>query len=425
MSEPRAIPAGGTVRGEIRVPGSKSASHRHLNLALLGRSELRIRNLLRAEDIEHFVGALRSLGWEIADDAGDETRLSPPSTVPPSAELFAGNAGTLCRFLTASLTTLPGRWLLDGTPRLRERPVGPLVEALRGLGAEIAYRGRMGFPPLEIRGGTLRGGAVRLDAGSSSQYLSALAMAGVSARSPCRVHVDALTSSPYVGLTVGLVERWGGRIEWDGRRLATFPGLDPPAEVTVEGDDSSAAYPAAAAVLTGGTVELLGLDRESRHGDRRFLEILSAMGGRVDWNGDRLRIAGSGSLTAVDRDLGDLPDQVPTLAALAPWARGTTRIRGVPHLRIKESDRLAAMTRELSRLGVSVEETDEGLVVDGVWAEAEPPSDPVTVSAHDDHRIAMSLALVGLRRPGVRVGEPGVVAKSYPGFWDDLDRLVA
>ncbi|MDX1631620.1 MAG: 3-phosphoshikimate 1-carboxyvinyltransferase [Thermoanaerobaculia bacterium] len=424
MSEVRAVPAGKRARGEVRVPGSKSASHRHLNLALVARKPLRIRNLLRAEDIDHFLRVLGDLGWGIRSGPGDEVRLLPQETLPASAELFAGKAGTLGRFLTASLTTLPGRWILDGAPRLRERPVGPLVETLRTLGAEIDCRGEEGFLPLEIRGGSLEGGVARLDAGSSSQYLSALMMAGLSARRPSRVEVVALTSSPYVEITASVVESWGGEIDWDGHRLEVRPGLDPPPEVTVEGDDSSAAYPAAAAVLTGGRVELLGLPREPQHGDRRFLEVLAVMGGEVEWRGDRLLVSGTGSLTAVDRDMGDLPDQVPTLAALAPWARGTTRIRGVPHLRIKESDRLAAMARELGRLGVPVEETKDGLSVEGVWAEKEPPSDPVAVVAHDDHRIAMSLAVAGLRRPGVRIEDSGVVAKSYPGFWDDLERLV-
>jgi 3-phosphoshikimate 1-carboxyvinyltransferase len=194
--------------------------------------------------------------------------------------------------------------------------------------------------------------------------------------------------------------------------------------VTVEGDYSAAAYPAAAAVLTGGEVRLAGLSRGSTQGDRRFLELLAAMGAWVEWDGEEVVIAAGAPLDGLAADLGDLPDQVPTLAAVAPFARGVTRITGVPHLRLKESDRLAAMARELGRAGASVAEQPAGLVVAGIWSDVAPPGEPVLVDSHGDHRIAMSMALVGLRRPGIHVAAPEVVAKSYPGFWDDLEGLL-
>ena len=184
----------------------------------------------------------------------------------------------------------------------------------------------------------------------------------------------------------------------------------------MEADFSAAAYPAAAAVLTGGEVELWPLGATSKQGDRRFMELLERMGARIDWTADGLRVT-AGPLCAIDADLSASPDQVPTLAALAPFARGTTRITNVPHLRIKESDRLSAMASELERCGAAVEELPDGLVIPGVWAEQPPPATPVEVATWGDHRIAMSMALVGLRRPGVRIADPGVVAKSYPDFW--------
>lgn len=423
--DPRRVPAGRVARGRVRLPGSKSASHRHLNLALLAGSPVTLDGLLAAEDIEHFLAALAGMGWRRETAAAGGLRLEPPSRPPAGGEIFAGNAGTLCRFLTATLAALPGRWTLDGTARLRERPVGPLVSALGRLGARIRYRGRTGFPPLEIEGGTLVGGRTRLDAGASSQFLSAIVMAGLVAPAPTTVEVESLTSAPYVGLTLRAVEAWGGTVSFDGERAAIRPGLTPPSRVAVPADDSAAAYPAAAAVLTGGDVVLEGLARDSGHGDRRLMEILHRMGGEAAWEGEALRVRGSGGpLAAVDEDMSDIPDQVPTVAALAPFAAGVTRIRDVGHLRIKESDRLAAMARELGRLGAVVEELEDGLVIEGTWADAAPPTDPVTVATWDDHRIAMSLALVGLRRPGVSIADPAVVAKSYPAFWEDFEALL-
>jgi len=285
--------------------------------------------------------------------------------------------------------------------------------------------------PLRIEGGSLRGGTTVLDAGESSQYLSALLLAALGGQQPTRVRVTALTSAPYVDVTLQLIARWGGRVEASAGAFVVTPGLRPPrvdtdVEVEVEGDYSAAAYPAAAAALTGGEVTLRGLRRDSTQGDREFLDVLGRMGAEVSWRGDELQVTGGGALAAVDVDMGSMPDQVPTLAALAPFARGTTMIRNVPHLRIKESDRLAAMARELGRAGAVVEERADGLVIPGVWADVAPaelPGTPVTVDPHGDHRIAMSMALVGLRRPGLRIAHPEVVAKSYPRFWNDLAAL--
>ncbi|MES1211011.1 MAG: 3-phosphoshikimate 1-carboxyvinyltransferase, partial [Acidobacteriota bacterium] len=234
---------------------------------------------------------------------------------------------------------------------------------------------------------------------------------------------------PYVDVTLGVVAAFGGRIEEEGERIyRVWPSsLDAggSGRVRVEGDWSAAAYPAAAAALTGGEVTLEGLVRDSRQGDRRFLELLEEMGAGVSWQGDEVTIRGDGSggLRGIEADLSSMPDQVPTLAALAPFARGTTRIFNVAHLRIKESDRLEAMATELRKTGAEVEEGPDWLRIPGIWAEDEPPSSPVRIDPRGDHRIAMSLALVGLRRPGIEVTAPEVVGKSYPGFWRDLEQL--
>ncbi len=414
--------------GRLRVPGSKSITQRYLNLALVAGRRIEVRRPLMSEDPELFLRALAATGFAV-EERGDTVALIPgdPAEKPGESDVFCGNGGTMFRFLTAALSTVPGTWRLDGVPRLRERPVGPLVSSLRQLGAEVRCPREEGYAPLAITGGSLDGGRAVLDAGASSQYLSALLMAGLAARKAVEVEVAALASEPYVDLTLDAIAELGGRVERRGHVYRVEPAPDLLAgksTVTVEGDFSAAAYPAAAAALTGGPVAIEGLRHASRQGDRGFIDLLARMGARIDWRGDVLEVAG-GTLEAVDADLSAMPDQVPTLAALAPFARGTTRIRNVAHLRIKESDRLAAMARELGRLGAEVEELDDGLVIPGVWAASAPPADEVEVDTWGDHRIAMSLALVGLRRGGVVIREPGVVVKSYPDFWRDLEQLQA
>ena len=414
----------GVVRGTLRVPPSKSVSHRQLALAMLAGGPVEVRHPLEAEDIDLFLGVLRGIGWHV--EVGGESVTLTPGTLRGSATLECGNAGTLLRFLVALVATVPGRWTLDGTPRLRERPVGPLVDALRPLGVGVTWRGAPGHPPLTIDGGSFAGGETTVDAGESSQYLSALLLAALGGPRPTRIRVAALTSAPYVEVTLRLVAQWGGRVERLGDGYLVSPGLTRRQVVEVEGDYSAAAYPAAAAALTGGDVALEGLAPDSAQGDRAFLDLLATMGARVSWQSGALRVTGSGALVAVDADLAAMPDQVPTLAALAPFARGVTRIRNVPHLRIKESDRLAAMASELRRAGAEVEELADGLVIPGLWADASPdalPRTPVVIETYGDHRIAMSMALVGLRRPALAVAEPEVVGKSYPAFWRDLEAL--
>jgi 3-phosphoshikimate 1-carboxyvinyltransferase len=412
------------------VPASKSVTQRYFNLALLARLPLTVHRPLLSEDTRHFLAGLETCGFRV-DRRESEVRIVP-GDLPEGGDVFCGAGGTMFRFLTAALTAVPGRWRLDGVPRLRQRTVAPLTAALRQLGAQIRCPGREGFAPLEIAGGSLRGGRATLDAGASSQFLSAILMATQVAPEPTRLEVTALTSEPYVDLTLDAIAELGGtvhRVETPeaGCAFHVEPSTLTLRDVEVEADFSAAAYPAAAAALTGGAVELWPLGAASRQGDRRFLDLLERMGARVAWTADALEVGAPGSgerLRAIEADLSALPDQVPTLAALAPFARGTTRITNVPHLRIKESDRLNAMAHELRRAGAAVEELPDGLVIPGVWAESEPPSTPVEIRTWGDHRIAMSMALVGLRRPGVRIAKPGVVAKSYPGFWDDLDRLL-
>ena len=415
--EPLAIAPGATARGAARLPPSKSLTNRAYAIAMLASAPVTVEHPLAAEDTRRFLDVLERLGYgtEVGPAA---VTIRPPARLPDRAELDCGASGTLLRFLVGACAALPGEWRIDGTPRLRERPVGPLAAALSELGAGIRFSDREGYAPLVVRGGRLRGGRVKIDAGDSSQYLSALLLAAQRAEGPVEIEVSALASAPYVELTVDLLERFGGRVEhprpelWIGR-----PGEIRGGTVAIEPDLSAGAYPAAAAALTGGDLLLEGVRLDSRQGDVRFLALLESMGATVAQEADGVRVRGH-ALRAVDVDLSRIPDQVPTLAALAPFALGTTAIRNVAHLRLKESDRLAAMASELARAGAPVVERPDGLEIDGVWAEHPPPSAPVAIDAHDDHRIAMSMALVGLRRPGLSIRDPRVVAKSWPGYWE-------
>jgi 3-phosphoshikimate 1-carboxyvinyltransferase len=422
-TEAVAVPAGRVARGRLAVPSSKSLTHRALTLALLAEDEVTIERPLDAEDTRLFAAALARLGHGVERGAGS-WRITPPTARPALATLDCGNAGTFFRFALAALATLPGRFLLDGVPRLRERPVGALLAALRALGARVRCLEREGYAPLEVEGPTLAAGRVRLEASQSSQFLSALLFAGQRAGGPIEIEVGGLVSAPYVELTRELLLAHGGAVERPAPDVwVTRPARLVGGRVAIEADVSAAAYPAAAAALTGGRVELPGVRLDSRQGDRRLLELLAAMGARVSAANEGTVVEG-GDLAAIEVDAADIPDQVPTLAALAPFARGTTRICRVAHLRIKESDRLAAMASELARAGARVEELADGLVVPGVWADASPPATPVAVETHGDHRIAMAMALVALRRPGVSILHPAVVGKSYPEFWRDLARLL-
>ena len=417
----REIRSSGIARGEVRVPGSKSVSNRYLNMALLARRRVDIERLLLSEDPVAYVTALRDLGLNVS---GTERLLTiTPGASVTEASLYCGASGSMLRFLLAALTTCPGTWIVDGTARLRERPVGDLIAALRHLGAQIECLEDDGCAPLRIVGGRLAGGAVDVEASTSSQFVSGLMMAATRAAGPVEIRAHRLVSAPYVEITLRVIREWGGLVtrREDGTLVVT-PSPLVAGTLAVEGDFSSACYPAAGAALVGGRVRLPGLNAASAQGDRGFFNLLETMGATVDWQQDVATCSGTGRLTAVDCDMSGMPDQVPTLAALAPFVAGVTRIRSVPHLRHKESDRLATVASGLRAVGAEVEEHEDGLSIPGIWAAADPPSGRVRVDTYDDHRIAMSFALLGLKRSGVEIACPEVVEKSYPRFWTDFSR---
>jgi 3-phosphoshikimate 1-carboxyvinyltransferase len=434
----------GRISGEVRPPGSKSGTNRAINLAILrargagvvsegiqssepSGSGVTLRGALLSEDTELFLEVARGFGLHVEVE-GTTVRLGA-GRATTTGRFACGNGGTMTRFLVATASVIPGEWLIDGTPRLRERTVAPLVDALRGLGAQIDCLEREGFVPLRVRGGLESGRgelAVALDAGVSSQFLSALLMAGQVAPSPWRIDLRALTSAPYVDLTLEALAAFGGSCRPTATGYAVEPSRLAAGEIAVEIDYSAACYAAAGAALTGGPVSLLGARERSQQGDRRFLDLLAEAGAEVSFGrgGEpAARVSGLASRGLVV-DAGDIPDQVPTLAVLGPFLAGGLTVHNAAHLRIKESDRLAAMVEMLTRAGAVAHETADGLRVEGCWASQAPPDREVAIDPKGDHRIAMSAAVLALRRPGLRLEDPGAVVKSYPDFWRDWSVIV-
>ncbi len=408
---------------ELQIPGSKSITHRALIMAALAEGESVIRNALAAEDTLLTSKALESLGVGITW-VGDTVRLVPPAArwAIPAAPILLGNSGTSMRLLLAVASVGSGRFMFDGSPRLRERPVGPVVAALESLGVHCRWVGQKGFPPIEITSSGLTGGEARVDARQSGQFLSALLMAAPCAKGDIVVRwVEPVASFPYVALTLAMLRRAGIDFVWEGASQIRVPAPQTYArlDVVVEGDCSSASYFWGAAALTCGEVLTHPVPKESLQGDARFVEVLSEMGCEVRWECNGIRVRGPSVLRPLDRDMNSMPDMVPTLAVLAAFAQGETRIRNVAHLRVKESDRLSVVASELRKLSVPVKELPDGLVIQG--GKVLTPTQPI--EAHDDHRIAMAFAMAGLRTSGVEIVGAESVSKSFPSFWQSFETL--
>jgi 3-phosphoshikimate 1-carboxyvinyltransferase len=406
----------------IRVPGSKSITNRALLIAAAARGRSVIESALVSDDTRYMIGALQHLGYKLTlDEHAQRIEVEGRGGVIPvkSADLFVGGSGTAMRFLAGFVTLGKGQFRLDGNARMRERPIGDLIEALRNLKLEIRSEKNNGCPPLVIEARSrFEGGATRIDASLSSQFVSALLIPSPLWPKGLQLLVEGLAASPFITMTLRLMERAGVRSTVDGNVIKVPGGQSyRPARMTVEADASSASYFAAAALLCSGTIELCNLKRDSVQGDIGFLDLLAEMGARVTWKGDSVVVEGTGALTGVDVDMSATPDMVPTLAVLAPFATSPTRIRNVKFIRYHESDRIHALATELARLGVRITEHDDGLTIE--------PTHPVAgaVETYDDHRIAMSFAIMGLRVPGMRIKDAGCVSKTYPHFFVDLAAL--
>lgn len=418
------LPGARGARGSVRLPGSKSISNRILLLAALARGETRIRNLLVSDDTERMLDALGRLGVGVERASPQEWRVQGTGGAFPvqQAELFLGNAGTVFRPLTAVLAVLGGRYRLSGVPRMHERPIGDLVAALREVGADIRYLGNEGFPPLEIRPGAVRPGTVRVRGDVSSQFLSALLMALPLAGEAVTIQVEGeLISRPYVEITLKSMARFGVEVARDGWGSFTIAGGQSylsPGTIQVEGDASSASYFLAAGAIGGGPVRVEGVGRDSTQGDVAFADVLATTGARVAL-GDCWIESGSperGRLTALDLDCNEFPDAAMTLAVLAVFAEGTTCLRNVASWRVKETDRIAAMARELRKLGAQVEEGADYLRIAPPATGSLVPG--AEIETYDDHRMAMCFSLVCLGGVPVRIRDPKCVGKTFPGYFD-------
>ncbi len=434
------VVAGGPVRGSIRPPGSKSLTNRALVLAAFAQGQSHLRGALRSDDTEVMIAALREIGVGIEErDAGrllcvegmPRERFCPPDR---QIDLFIGNSGTTVRFLTAALSALGGSFRLHGVPRMHERPIGDLVDALAPICAgSVTCESAAGCPPVVIATSGWSGDSLRVAGDVSSQYLSGLMMAAPISGKRVRIEViGELVSQPYVEMTARLITDFGARCElrdgadWQvgdasGSWVCEIDGSSGyrARDYEIEPDASAASYFWAAAAITAGEVTVQGLADNALQGDVRFVDCLEQMGCSVRRGADFTTVVGSEHLRGIDIDMNAISDTVQTLSVVALFAQGPTTIRGVAHNRFKETDRLGDLARELRRLGAAVVETDDGLVI------TPGPIGAATLETYDDHRMAMSLALAGLRVPGVCIKNPACTAKTYPDFFADLERLLA
>ncbi len=417
-------PAPGPVRGSIRPPGSKSITNRALVCAALAKGPSVLRGALDSEDTQVMIAALGELGIGVAvEDRGRTLRVSGCGGAIPAtrAELFVANSGTTMRFLTAMVAAGNGEFRLDGVARMRERPMGDQVAAMRALGVDVACEGPNECPPIVVRASGLRGGQASIGGSTSSQFLSGLMMAAPYAAVDVELIVaDGLVSVPYVAMTRRVMEEFGGEAaaadDYGTIRVShtrRYVGR----EYAIEPDASAASYFLAASAITGGRVTIEGLSRDSLQGDVAFAKCLEDMGAVVTFAADSISVEGR-PLAGIDVDMNAISDTVPTLAVAALFAEGPTHIRNVAHIRHKETDRIAAVACELRKLGAMVEESPDGLRI------SPGPLRGAAIDTYNDHRMAMSFAVAGLRVPRLRINDPGCVGKTYPEFFEDLGRLV-
>ena len=408
------------VAGEVRIPGSKSLSNRILLLAALAEGTTTITNLLDSDDVKHMLNALSQLGirYELSEDRTECTLQGAGQALGATAsELFLGNAGTAMRPLCAALCLGEGEYHLTGEPRMYERPIGDLVDALRELGADITYLGDKNYPPLLIKANGLNGGEVSIKGNISSQFLTALLMAAPMASEDLIINVDGeLVSKPYIDITLHTMALFGVNVINDNYERFTIKSgqtYRSPGEVMVEGDASSASYFLAAAAIAGGTIRVYGVGADSVQGDKRFAEVLEAMGASVTYGPTYIEVTRGATLKAVDMDMNHIPDAAMTIATTALFAEGTTAIRNIYNWRVKETDRLSAMATELKKVGATVVEGDD-------FIEVTPPAQltHAAIDTYDDHRMAMCFSLVCLSNTPVTINDPGCTRKTFPEYFD-------
>jgi 3-phosphoshikimate 1-carboxyvinyltransferase len=405
----------------VEVPGSKSLTQRALIAAALATGESLLRGALIAEDTLRLMEGLKLLGARLEQDVSGIRVIGTGGVIAnPDREIFLGNNGTALRFLTALVCLGRGMYVLTGEPRLLERPVGPLVDALKDMGVKINCRNNC--PPVTVSANGLKGGQIALTDIESSQYVSALLLCAPCTAKGIELSLTGnIVSAPYIDLTVGVMKDFGAKITQTDRQLYRV-GTQPIYSgriYDVEGDASSASYFFLAAALLRRPVRVYGIRRDSAQGDIGLLDVLEKLGCRIESGEAWVEVDAPGGLAAGDvtLDMGNMPDMVPTVGVLAAYRRGKTVITNAAHLRIKESNRLAAMASELGRMGIAASERPDGLTIEG--------GSPVAanIETYNDHRIAMSFAVAGLVTPGIRIADKKCVEKSFPGFWRELAKL--
>ncbi|BCK88013.1 3-phosphoshikimate 1-carboxyvinyltransferase [Sideroxyarcus emersonii] len=422
-----------SARGTVRLPGSKSISNRVLLLAALAQGTTTVRDLLHSDDTERMLDALRTLGVVVESLGDNAYRVTGCGGNFPvkQAKLFLGNAGTAFRPLTAALALSGGSYELSGVPRMHERPIGDLVDALRQLGADIRYLGNEGFPPLQISPAKLVGDTVKVRGDVSSQFLTGLLMALPLTGKAVNIEVvGELISKPYIKITLAMMAHFGvkvwpwsiveGELDWQHCVVPGVQRYQSPDTIYVEGDASSASYFLAAGAIGGGPVRIEGVGRVSVQGDVRFADELSRMGARIEKGENWMEVhaPASGKLKAIDLDCNHIPDAAMTLAVAALFADGTTRLSNIASWRVKETDRIAAMATELRKVGATVEEGAD-------YIRITPPAriKHAAIDTYDDHRMAMCFSLAAFGGAGVRINDPKCVAKTFPEYFAEFAKV--
>ncbi|MDB5343235.1 MAG: aroA [Schlesneria sp.] len=412
------------ITGSIRPPGSKSLTNRALVVAALAEGTTSLTGVLDSRDTEVMIDSLRRLGIAVDQDraAGRATIVGCGGRIPETtADLWLENSGTSIRFLTAMCALGNGRFRLDGNTRMRERPIGDLLDSLRQFGIAVESELGTNCPPVVVHGQGLPAGTISVNAGVSSQFLSAMLMAAPCAKGPVEIKLSgAMVSEPYIEMTLAAMSQFGVSVD---RSVAGAFRISPQPyrarAYDIEPDASAASYFFAAAAVTGGEITVEGLNASALQGDVHFVDALEQMGCDVTWRDHSITVRGTKNLRGIDIDMNAISDTAQTLACVAPFAQGPTRIRNVAHMRHKETDRVSAVVTELSRLGLQVEEHPDGMTIHP------GPLHGGTVATYDDHRMAMSFSLLGLRVPGIVIADPGCTSKTYPEYFKDLDRLCA
>jgi 3-phosphoshikimate 1-carboxyvinyltransferase len=413
------------MNGEINIPGSKSISNRALLLATLAKGTTTLTNLLDSDDIRYMLASLKQLGvnYRLSNNntVCELEGMGSPLNSEQAQSLFLGNAGTAMRPLCAALTLGHGEFTLTGEPRMEERPIGDLVDALRQLGADVTYLKNDGFPPLTIKAKGLNGGDVEIAGNLSSQFLTALLMVAPLTKDSVNITIKGeLVSKPYIDITISLMAKFGVKvINHDYARFEIPSGQQyvSPGKVLVEGDASSASYFLAAGAIQGGEVKVTGVGRLSIQGDVKFADVLAEMGADIEW-GDDYIIVRQSTLTGIDMDMNHIPDAAMTIATAALFAKGVTSIRNIYNWRIKETDRLAAMATELRKVGATVDEGHDYITIT-------PPAvlNTAAIDTYNDHRMAMCFSILAFADCGITINDPDCTSKTFPDYFAQFAQL--